>query len=145
MENLCIFYASKYHLSVVLLEYLKNKNTEKYTVQTFLQNKITDEIKTLMDKYEIKIKSTNEVNFGRTEDIKNKKIELRSNMIFIIEGDSKYMKESQNYIKELIKNQKIENVKIINCYDFENQIEKMTDEIKNNSKILYTSGVKTID
>jgi len=81
MENLCIFYASKYHLSLVLLEYLKNKNTEKYTVQTFLQNKITDEIKTLMDKYEIKIKSTNEVNFGRTEDIKNKKIELRSNMI----------------------------------------------------------------
>ena len=62
MEKSCIFYASKYHLTLIILEYLKNKNTEKYTVNTFLENEIENEVKILKEKYKIKTYSANKRN-----------------------------------------------------------------------------------
>ena len=135
VENLCIFYASKYHLSVVLLEYLKNKNTKKYTVNTFLENEIKDEINILKQKYKINIYSANEINFENTIDIKNKKIDASENMIFIIEGNYSYIKEANKYLKEKIENYEYENVKIINCFSFEDQKNFMEKILLENDKI----------
>ena len=142
---MCIFYASKYHLSVVLLEYLKNKNTKKYTVNTFLENEIKDEINILKQKYKINIYSANEINFENTIDIKNKKIDASENMIFIIEGNYSYIKEANKYLKEKIENYEYENVKIINCFSFEDQKNFMEKILLENDKILYTTGEKVID
>lgn len=145
MEKLCIFYASKYHLSLILLEYLKNKNTKKYTVNTFLENEIKDEISLLKEKYEIKINSVNPINFENTKEIYKKKIEKTKDMIFIVEGDLNYIKEANRYIKQETKNNDPDSIKIINCFDFFKQHEYF-DLIKgSNDKFLYTNGTKTID
>ena len=48
IENICNFYASNYHLSVVLYEYLR-KNSRKEVV-TFFESGIEEEIKMLEDK-----------------------------------------------------------------------------------------------
>lgn len=145
MENLCIFYASKYHLSIVILEYLKNRNTEKYTVNTFLQNSIEDEIKILKQKYKIKINQTDETNFKNTNEILNKKIKSDSKMIFIVEGNLDYMKEANDYIKNSINDKDNSEVTIINCYDFNIQKQFMEQILKGNDRFLYTSGQKIID
>ena len=34
-ERLCVFYSSNYHLSLILLEYLKNEENKKYNTITF--------------------------------------------------------------------------------------------------------------
>ena len=73
IENLCDFYASKYHLSVILLEYLKNKNTKKTRVVTFLEDEIEDEIKALVGRYKYDRNIIKEVDFNRTEKITCKK------------------------------------------------------------------------
>ena len=91
MEDLCIFYASKYHLSLVLLEYLSKKNIKKYAVHTFLENEIEDEVNVLLKKYKLKIESTNTINFKQTNININAKIEIKANMIFINNGSIKYM------------------------------------------------------
>ncbi len=145
IENLCNFYASKYHLSIILLEYLNSKNTKKSTVITFLQNGIEEEINILKEKYKFNINSANEANFEDTKVIKNKKIEKSKDIIFIIDGDVKYMKEANSYIKKEISKLNIRTIKIINCFDFEKQQIFMEEILNCNDKILYTTGEKVID
>ena len=53
-ERLCVFYSSNYHLSLILLEYLKNEENKKYNTITFLENGIDDEIKILRERYQNK-------------------------------------------------------------------------------------------
>lgn len=145
MENLCILYASKYHLSLIILEYLKNRNTKKYTINTFLQNPIQDEINVLEQKYKLKYNAANEIDFRETQTINKKEIQKSKNMIFIIEGNLKYIKEVNNYIKEKTNNELYEDVKIINCFDFCKEIKSVDRIVKRHDRILYTSGIKTID
>lgn len=145
MENLCILYASKYHLSLIILEYLKNKNTKKYTINTFLQNPIQDEINVLEQKYKLKYNAANEIDFRETQRINKKEIQKSKNMIFIIEGNLKYIKEVNNYIKENTKNELYEDVKIINCFDFSKETTSVDKIVKKHDRILYTSGIKIID
>lgn len=145
MEKSCIFYASKYHLTLIILEYLKNKNTEKYTVNTFLENEIEDEVKLLKEKYKIKIYSANKISFKKTKEIYEQELKKGSNMIFIVEGNQNYIKEANNYIENNIYNKKIENLEIINCFNFNQNKDHIEEILKENEKILYTSGSKTID
>ena len=143
MEKSCIFYASKYHLSLILLEYLKDSDTKKYTVSTFFENEIKDEINLLSSKYKIEI--PNEINFDNTKEIAKQKIKPNENMIFIIEGEKNYMKEANEYIKKTINKQNFNSVKIVNCFNYEQQRENIESILEENDKILFTSGAKTID
>lgn len=147
-EKLCVFYASKYHLSLVLLEYLKHNNIKKYNVVTFLENEIEDEIEILKQRSNINL--TNDINFKDTKETKAKEFEIKEytkkkNMIFIIAGKENYMKEVNDVINKNISNTSIKNVKIINCYDFEMQKRNMTEILKCNDKILYTTGEEKIE
>lgn len=143
IENLCDFYASKYHLSVILLEYLKNKNTKKTRVVTFLEDEIEDEIKALVGRYKYDRNIIKEVDFNRTEKIIEKEIPNTKDIIFIIEGSMGYIREVREYISKTI-NEK-SSVKIITCYNFETQRNFMSEELKRNDKILFTTGEKIID
>ena len=44
VENLCDFYASDYHLSIILMEFLNKINMEKTKIITIFENGIEDEI-----------------------------------------------------------------------------------------------------
>ncbi len=142
MENLCIFYASKYHLSLVLLEYLSKKNIKKYAVHTFLENEIEDEVNVLLKKNKLNIESTNIINFKKTNININEKIEVEANMIFIIEGSTNYMREVNEHVKRIIIDNNLKDVKIINCFDFDKQMKYAKQILKCNQKILFTTGEK---
>lgn len=143
VEKLCNFYASKYHLSIILLEYLKEKKSKKYNVITFLQDQIKDELDVLRDKYKYDIDLTKDIDFKATKDIYRKEINPSKNMIFIIEGNLNYIKEANEYIDSIL--EKSTNVKIVNCYNFSHQKQYMRDIIAKNDKILFTTGEKVID
>ena len=128
IENVCNFYASKYHLSVVLYEFLR-KNTRKEII-TFFEDGINEEMKMV----ELRTK----------HHIKNTYINQSRNLVFILKGSNLYLKEANSYIKEELKYMKNVKAKIINCYDFEQQRNFMKDIIKGSDKILYTTGEKVI-
>lgn len=140
IENICNFYASKYHLSVVLYEYLR-KNTRKEVI-TFFEDGINEEIKMIELKAKHKIK--NKINFTSNNDIQDTYISQSKNLVFILKGSNLYLKEANSYIKEELKYMKNVKAKIINCYDFEQQRNFMKDIIKGSDKILYTTGEKVI-
>ena len=141
IENICNFYASKYHLSVVLYEYLR-KNSRKEII-TFFEDGIEEEMKIIEKRAKHAIK--HKVNFGSNKDIENTLINENKNLIFILRGSNLYLKEANAYIKEELKTMKNVKAKIINCYDFEQQRTFMKEIIKGSDKILYTIGEKTID
>lgn len=141
IENVCNFYASKYHLSVVLYEYLR-KNSRKEII-TFFEDGIEEEMKIIEKRAEHAIK--HKVNFGSNKDIENTLINENKNLVFILRGSNLYLKEANSYIKEELKTMKNVRAKIINCYDFEQQRTFMKEIVKGSDKILYTIGEKTID
>lgn len=141
IENICNFYASNYHLSVVLYEYLRKNNRKE--VITFFEDGIDEEIKVLENRMKHTIK--NKINFGSNNNIEETHINESKNLIFILKGSNLYLKEANSYIKEELKIMKNVKAKIINCYDFEQQRTFMKDIIKGSDKILYTIGEKTID
>ena len=63
VEKLCNFYASKYHLSIILLEYLKEVNLKKQNIITFMQDEIEDEMTVLIDKYKYDLEKISNINF----------------------------------------------------------------------------------
>jgi len=136
IENICNFYASKYHLSVVLYEYLR-KNSRGEVV-TFFEDGIDEEIKVLEEKTNKTIK--NKVNFCSNKNIEETNIKDGKNTIFILKGSDFYLKEANAYIKDELKFVKKTKVKIINCYDFNQQREFFSDIIRGSDKILYTTG-----
>ena len=141
IENICNFYASKYHLSVVLYEYLR-KNSRKEII-TFFEDWIDEEMKIIESRSKHTIR--NKVNFESNKDIEDTQINENKNIIFILRGSNLYLKEANAYIKEELKTMKNVKAKIINCYDFEQQRTFMKEIIKGSDKILYTIGEKTID
>lgn len=143
VERLCNFYASKYHLSMILLEYLKEENNKKMKVTTFFQDDIDDEINILVDKYKYNINNIEEIDFKSTKNVYEKEIDLAKNNIFIVEGDLNYINDTNEYILDNLK--KMTNAKIINCYNFSHQKLYMKEIISKSNKILFTSGEKTID
>ena len=72
IENICNFYASNYHLSVVLYEYLR-KNSRKEVV-TFFESGIEEEIKMLEDKKDYHLKA--QVNFNKNINIENRDVDV---------------------------------------------------------------------
>ena len=140
IENVCNFYASKYHLSVVLYEYLR-KNSRKEFI-TFFEDGINEEMKMveLRTKHHIK----NKINFNANNDIEDTYINQSKNLVFILMGSNLYLKEANSYIKKELKLMKNVKAKIINCYNFDQQRNFMKDIIKGSDKILYTTGEKEI-
>ncbi len=141
IENICNFYASKYHLSVVLYEYVRKNNRKE--IITFFEDGIEEEMKIIEKRAKHAIK--HKINFGSNKDIENTLINENKNLIFILRGSNLYLKEANTYIKEELKTMKNVKAKIINCYDFEQQRTFMKEIIKGSDKILYTIGEKTID
>ena len=141
IENVCNFYASKYHLSVVLYEYLR-KNTRKEII-TFFEDGINEEMKMVETRAKHHIK--NKINLNANNDIQNTYINQSRNLVFILRGSNLYLKEANSYIKEELKYMKNVKAKIINCYDFDQQRNFMKDIIKGSDKILYTTGEKVIE
>ena len=141
IENVCNFYPSKYHLSVVLYAYLR-KNTRKEII-TFFEDGINEEMKMVESRAKRHIK--NKINFNANNDIQNTYINQSKNLVFILRGSNLYLKEANSYIKEELKYMKNVKAKIINCYDFDQQRNFMKDIIKGSDKILYTTGEKVIE
>ena len=140
IENVCNFYASKYHLSVVLYEYLRKINRKE--VITFFEDGINEEMKMVELRAKHKIKKN--INFNNNNNIQNTYIKQSRNIVFILRGSNLYLREANGYIKDELKFMKNVRATIINCYDFEQQRAFMKDIIKGSDKILYTNGEKLL-
>ena len=141
-ENLCAFYASDYHLEMIILPYI-NKNLENdkevyIFTQNNLENTITDLIKKVNIKEELKEKVLN-INWKIDDENKYKQLvyENKESIIFV-KGNEEYINKVNNNLKD-VKKYKV--LKIIDCYNMEEIGTKAIDIVKNHKNILITNKI----
>ena len=141
MENLVVYYANDNHLSIILSEYLKNKNKERCQIITFFQEGIEKEIRTIKEK--TKNNMLDEINFRENVGSQNFKINVENKekeIIIIIRGNKEYTNKIYNQIMENNKIKEYNKIKIIKCFNIQKQENEIKENIKENKKIITTSG-----
>ena len=145
MEYLVIYYANDNHLSIILSEYLKNKNKERCEIITFFQEGIEKEIRTIKEK--TKNNMLDEINFRENVGSQNFNINLENKekeIIIIIRGNKEYTNKIYNQIMENNKIKEYNKIKIIKCFNIQKQENEIKENIKENKKIITTSGERNV-
>lgn len=120
IENKCCFYASDFHLEMIILPYINEKIKENKEIVIITQNKLGDSINVLMSK--INLKNKEEILKLDWDNDKIEKVNEKENVVIINNGSKEFIEEKNQKIKD-ISNNKI--VEIINCYKFD----EIKDEI----------------
>ncbi len=142
IEKTCCFYASDWHLTVMLMPYISRK-IEDCKIYMKFENSIEENISVLLEKLKIKNKEkikeiswngeVNEDDFSQNE------------KIYIISGSEEYITEENNIIEKYYNN-RADKIKVINCYEILNQANLCGIINKYHYKrILNTKGEISID
>jgi len=137
-ENSCAFYASDYHLEMIMLPYI-NRNLEKNkNIYIFTQNNLEKTINTLINKVNIEKELKNKIlniNWDTNDESKyNKLIDDKSETVIFIKGNEEYINKVNKNLKQ-IKDYK--NMEVIDCYNIE-EIGSRTNSIINSYKAVLT-------
>ena len=140
-KNACAFYASDYHMEMIMLTYINENFKNKKNVYVFTQNNLEETIKHLVKNVninkDIKEKVLN-INWKNEDESKYKTlIEDKSESIIFVKGNENYIEKINKNLNQ-IKNYK--NIEIIDCYSLE-EVGIKTEEIRQNYKnVLMTNG-----
>ena len=142
-ENSCAFYASDYHLEMIMLPYINENLKENKNIYVFTQNNLNETINIVIEKvnFEKNIKERM-LNINWKNDDENKYNELlkeNNESIIFIKGNEKYIEKVNNNLEQIKKYKKME---VIDCYNLEEVADKTKTIVSNHKNILITSGKK---
>ena len=144
-EKICSFYASDYHFEMIALPYMCKSLEENKDVVILTENNLNDTMKTLLSRMNLKEDKKEAIlNLDWENNDLNKFKKIKSNvennqdMVIFIKGKENYIKNANQNLEKWTS--KIENLKIIDCYDIEEVTEKANDIISKYNKILRTAG-----
>lgn len=147
-ENLCAFYANDNHFEMISLPYIAKNIEENKEIVILTENNLEETTKNILSisnmEKDIKEKIL-KLNW-KNEDL-NKFKQIKANnekdMIIFIKGKTNYIKNINNNITKWIS--KENNIKIIDCYDFEENAKNIETVVKKYNTILKTNGENKIN
>ena len=114
IQKSCCFYASDWHLTVMLLPYINNKVQENCSIYMKCENNIEKKMNILLNKLTLKNKKNiMNINWGNL--VAEDNID-DNEKIYIVSGSDKYIKNINSLIEQCY-DKKNYNIKIINCYE----------------------------
>ena len=132
IEKICSFYVSDFHLEMILIPYINEKIEKNESVEIISEKDLRETVNTLISKMNI-----NEDNKKKILELnwdKSQETVLKENIIVV--GTKSYLEKINNKIEE----EKISNIEIVNCFDFEEVKGDMGNIIKKYDKSLNTLG-----
>ena len=153
IKKICNFYVSDWHLAVMLLPYINKEINKGTKITTVFQNNMRNNIETLVRKLNLKNEKEilqidwNTKNNSILERYVKENLSGGEENLFIINGDKEYEEKSKEKVIEYIgKNKTKKNfIKIVDCYEVEQNEEKMYNIIKMHDCVLNTSGEHNIE
>ena len=149
-EKTCVFFASDYHFEMITLPFIEEnlRNNKKIIVLT--ENDLEDTIKNLISKVNLKEEKKEKIfkidwknnDLKKFKEIK-KEVENKEDLIIFIKGKENYIKNVNENIAKWTN--KIDTVKIIDCYDVEEIREHFADVVNNYENVLSTTGERKIE
>ena len=148
-EKTCVFFASDYHFEMITLPFIEEnlRNNKKIIVLT--ENDLEDTIKNLISKVNLKEEKKEKIfkidwknnDLKKFKEIK-KEVENKEDLIIFIKGKENYIKNVNENIEKWTN--KIDTVKIIDCYDVEEISEHFADIVNHYENVLSTTGERKI-
>lgn len=135
-QKICSFYVSDYHLEMMLVPYINKKieNNENVTIET--EKDLKETMQTLLSRVNIKEENKQKIlNLG-WEQNQNNNIMSDTNTIII--GSKKYIEDINNKIL----NSNVNNVNVVDCYDFEEVKSEIDNIVDDHNGSLNTLGFK---
>lgn len=142
-KDACAFYASDYHMEMIMLPYINESLNKNKKVYVFTQNNLEDTVKHFIKSVNINEKIKEKVlniNWKNEDEGKYKTlVEDTNESIIFVKGNGDYIQKVNKNLNQ-IKNYR--NIEIIDCYSLE-EVGNKTDEIRHNYKnVLMTDGKK---
>ena len=134
VKKYCCFYASDFHLEMILLPYIK-KQLDKKEILICTQNKLEESLKIVLNRINLEDKEKSDIidiDWNKNE---LELSEIKENDIIIINGDQIYIEEINNEILNL----ELQNITLINCFDINKIKEIRFDVTKEYEGILNTN------
>lgn len=127
IKKVCSFYASDFHLEMIILPYISDKIRENKQIKIVTENSLKESMKILLSKINIKNKEEIlDINWeNRNMD------EINDNSVVIVNGTERFIEEKN---EELKLNDK--NIEIINCFKFEEVKDKIEEIVKEHEKVI---------
>lgn len=153
IEKMCSFYVSDWHLATMLLPYINSKIDEKVKIIPILENNIQENIKTLVEKLNLKNEekilninwnTVNSIKYNEVENKLKREIDENTSNIILVNGCLNYIETNNENIEKWFKKYGSASIKIINFYEvteFNNCISQILDE---HDKVFNTSGEREI-
>lgn len=143
IHKLCCFYASDWHLTVMLLPYINSKIDKKNSIYMKCENNIEEKMNILLNKLDIKNKR-NIMNINWNNNVQEESND-DNERIYIVSGKNSYIESTNKLIEQYYKNKEVQ-VKIINCYEI-TEGKNLQEIIKENgyTQMLNTKGENDID
>lgn len=140
----CGFYVNEWHLTMMILPYVKNKIEEKENVIIVSNENLENNIKTILNKINLKDEIKQELikiscNVIRIEEISE---QINKYDEIIIVGKEEYINKVNKEIEKVVTREKIS---IVDCYevlDFNKNIEQI---LSNHKMLVNTAGEKSIE
>ena len=157
ISKLCSFYVSDWHLVTMLLPYINKKINEEIQIATILEKEIANNVKTLVEKLNLKNEdkilnlnwnSTDAKKYSNISEILEKS---NKEIIIIVNGNKDYIeyanKNIEKYINKNMEKIKKQNkkIKVIDCYEIVEFNGSIVEILDKHDKILNTSGEKEIN
>ena len=147
-EKLCLFFASDYHFEMISLPYINEKLKQNKNVIIITENDLNNTVDKLLsninlnkeDKERITKINWENNDLNKFKEIKKANEEGKETVIFV--------KGKENYIENINKNIenwiKVEDTKVVNCYDINEVQNNVSNIAKKYNKILSTSGIENL-
>ena len=147
-ENLCAFYANDNHFEMISLPYIAKNIEENKEIVILTENNLEETTKNILSISNMeKDKKENILKLNWKNEDLNKFKQIKANnekdMIIFIKGKTNYIKNINNNITKWIS--KENNIKIIDCYDFEENAKNIETVVKKYNTILKTNGENKIN
>ena len=139
VKDICNFYVSYYHLEIMLLPYISKKIEEGEEIVIITEKNLAETLKEVINKTNInEDKRDKIINLGWNKQEKDIKINPNTDIILI--GSKKFIEEKMFNIKK----QKIENIRLSACYDYNEIKDNMQDIANKYDGVLNTLGIKNL-
>ena len=139
VKDICNFYVSDYHLEIMLLPYISKKIEEGEEIVIITEKNLAETLKEVINKTNINEDNRDKIiNLGWNKQEKDIKINPNTDIILI--GSKKFIEEKMFNIKK----QKIENIRLIACYDYNEIKDNMQDIANKYDGVLNTLGIKNL-
>ena len=148
LEKICNFYMSDWHFIVMLLPYINKEINMQTQIITIFEKDMTEKVKTLVEKLNLKNKEKILKINWKNSDINNfknefqKKFKAGSKNLLIVNGTNNYINEINKVINNMEYNDSSSSkqIKIIDCYDFDSNKDNISTILKKYDGMLNTSG-----